>query len=255
MHLSQKNQERFVPDIKRYNPKKLWDTIEEHFAGQARQWRTWNFLWICSSTLNLWKERFSTKFPKEPLESMAVVYALRRLPPSYNVFLQLQFSSFKEDLILLDKFLKEFELEVRRQTMAQEQLVASTQALAITQSLQQPSQNPQKPLCFKNKPKRVQCLRRGARNQIVLKLIRKRQWLSIRPRSFWKVVPLVIVLSIKANFNLCLLRFPWCMGPMAHLVQFWDLACLFCKLSMVMWIYQWRTPLNSPTCSSHALTM
>ena len=34
MHHSQNNLERFVPKIKKYDPKKLWDYIESHFAGK-----------------------------------------------------------------------------------------------------------------------------------------------------------------------------------------------------------------------------
>ncbi|KNZ44100.1 uncharacterized protein VP01_950g1 [Puccinia sorghi] len=35
MHLSHSNLERFVPDIKEYEPQKLWDAIVAHFAAKT----------------------------------------------------------------------------------------------------------------------------------------------------------------------------------------------------------------------------
>ncbi|KNZ49363.1 uncharacterized protein VP01_5067g2 [Puccinia sorghi] len=60
----------------------------------------------------------SPNFDKKSLEAVAVIFALKRLPPTFAVLRQLQFVNFKGDNIKFDAFLMELELEIRRQGKA-----------------------------------------------------------------------------------------------------------------------------------------
>ncbi|OAV84912.1 hypothetical protein PTTG_30956, partial [Puccinia triticina 1-1 BBBD Race 1] len=84
------------------------------------------------------------KFGTDALHSMAVIYALRRLPPPFNTFRTLQFGSFKDDKNPdMEDFLRAVEVEVRRQHEAQVQQASAATALAVSQ-LTNPSSDPSK---------------------------------------------------------------------------------------------------------------
>ncbi|KNZ54418.1 uncharacterized protein VP01_2954g5 [Puccinia sorghi] len=149
MHLSHSNLERFVPDISTYDPKDLWDRIVSYFAAKTvensanaldRLFDTQFLEGDMSKSVNDFRVAFrrvvevSAKFDKKSLEAVAVIFALKHLPVSFGVFRQLQFANFKDDNIEFDNFLRDLELEIRRQTENQLQLASSAKALAITQS-------------------------------------------------------------------------------------------------------------------------
>ncbi|KNZ48910.1 uncharacterized protein VP01_3557g1 [Puccinia sorghi] len=148
MHLSHSNLKRFVPDITNYDPKKLWDDIVAYFAAKTiensvnaldRLFDTQFNKGDMKSNMNSFRSPFqrvfevSLKFDKKSLEAAAVVFALKRLPPSYGVFQQLQFANFKDDNIEFDSFLKELETEIRRQGEAVNLITKPSKALAVTQ--------------------------------------------------------------------------------------------------------------------------
>lgn len=141
MHLSNTNLERFVPKITDYEPKDLWDNIVKHFAAKTVE-NTANALdklfdvqfveGEMDKSIDSFRHCFrsltevSTKFDKASLEAVSVIFALKRLPPSFSVFRHLQFAGFKgDDDIGFEKFLEDLEIEVRRQREAQQQLLAS----------------------------------------------------------------------------------------------------------------------------------
>jgi hypothetical protein len=90
MHLTTQNLERFVKDVTNYDAKKLWDTIEAHFAAKTTE-NTANTLdkffdiqfleGKMNKSINLFRHSFrhlckvGTKF----LEAVGVIYALRQL--------------------------------------------------------------------------------------------------------------------------------------------------------------------------------
>ena len=147
MHLSYSNLDCFVPDILDYNPKLLWDRMVTHFAAktvenlanaldqlfntqflEGKMDKSVTIFWAVFR----WVVKFSTKFDWKSLKAVAVVFALKRLPPSFAVFRQLQFASFKNNQIAFDNFLKDLEVKLRRQADNQVQLALAAKALSIT---------------------------------------------------------------------------------------------------------------------------
>ncbi|OAV86532.1 hypothetical protein PTTG_29852, partial [Puccinia triticina 1-1 BBBD Race 1] len=170
MHLSTDNLERFVSDLRDYDAKKLWDAIEAHFVAKTKENAAdamdkyfdihFDENDMDKSILNIRHayrhlcEVGAAKFGKAGLTTMAVVFALRKLPSSYSTFRTLQFKEFKEDkteeLKDMESFLSALESEVRRECESQQQLISAASALAV-------SQNQNAPDSSRRKGRRVQC--------------------------------------------------------------------------------------------------
>jgi transposase InsO family protein len=91
------------------------------------------------------------KIERKFFEAVGVIYALRRLPSSFNVFQTLQFAKFKDDEnIEMDKFMEELETEVRRQCESQAIITSTSTAMAVSQQPAVPStqkKKGRKPYC------------------------------------------------------------------------------------------------------------
>ncbi|OAV85594.1 hypothetical protein PTTG_30406, partial [Puccinia triticina 1-1 BBBD Race 1] len=166
MHLTTDNLERFVPDVTDYNAKKLWDSIESHFMAKTMENAASamdKYFDIHFDKSNMDKsiseirhsyrhlcEVGAKKFGKEGLTAMAVVFALRKLPPDYDTFRTLQFKEFKDsEPIEMETFLRSLEVEVRRKRESLQEAVAASTALAVSQFQQ--GADPKK------KGRKVQC--------------------------------------------------------------------------------------------------
>ncbi|KNZ55930.1 uncharacterized protein VP01_2540g8 [Puccinia sorghi] len=140
--------ERFVPDIKEYEPKKLWDAIVAHFAEKTvenlanaldKLFDTQFNEGDMKKSVDTFRTAFqrvvevSTTFDRKSLEAVAAVFALQQLPPSFAVFGQLQFAGFKDNQIEFHPFLKELEIELRCQTESVTKIAESSQALVVSQ--------------------------------------------------------------------------------------------------------------------------
>ncbi|KNZ60510.1 uncharacterized protein VP01_15433g1, partial [Puccinia sorghi] len=96
------------------------------------------------------------KFDKKTLEEVWVFFIIKRLPPSFSVFRNLQFSTFKnpDTFISMSTFLTEQELELRRQQETASLINSSEAALAVHQppnsnATLAPKKSARKPQCTK----------------------------------------------------------------------------------------------------------
>jgi len=152
LHLGREDSTRFVDDLDTYDPKSLWDSIISHYATKSIEnaanvmEKLHDIVFVegeMQKSINLFRQTFhlmievsNSKFDKKTLEAVWVFFILKRLPASYSVFRTLQFSTLKSgnSEISMTTFLKDLELELRRQQDTANQLSATATALAVQQA-------------------------------------------------------------------------------------------------------------------------
>ncbi|PLW10334.1 hypothetical protein PCASD_21665 [Puccinia coronata f. sp. avenae] len=168
LHLGREDSTCFVDNLDVYNPKALWDSILEYHAAKTVEnsanimEKLHDIVFVkgdMQKSINSFRQTFhlmievsASKFDKKTLEAVLVFFILKRLPPSFNMFRTLQFSTFKSysNTITMTKFLMELETELRRQQESQAQLTAVASALAVQRAPPNPIQS--NPLERKRRP-------------------------------------------------------------------------------------------------------